>query len=366
MIETLEIHGYRCFQSFRMSGLARVNLLVGRNNCGKTALLEAMELWVTGGARFYVPLLRRGESFPEDPNLPEGELEYDVRQLFHGREITTNAELEVAARSRAGPERKVCLQVTESSRPGPDRVMGDEASDADDAAEPPTLLVRRNGPALDRAIGLTARFGWRPQAGSVPEPGPTGGQRFAYLFLSTGPWSGRVASDMWGRIALTDDEDRILDALHLLDSGIEKVRFVGTHPRDLRREARGFAVKHASFRPPVPIGSLGDGIWRVFVLATALVSAKGSLVLVDEIDTGLHHTVMRDVWRIALKTAERLGAQVFATTHSLDCISALAEICEDAPQGSIALHRIELGKAEAVTYPQEDIPTAVRHGIETR
>ena len=114
------------------------------------------------------------------------------------------------------------------------------------------------------------------------------------------------------------------------------------------------------------MGSLGDGVWRVFVLATALICARGSLLLVDEIDTGLHYAVMEDVWRVVLETAQRLDVQVFATTHSLDCVNSLAEVCEEAPAGSISLHRIELGNPQAITYPQEDIPTAVRHQIETR
>ena len=60
----------------------------------------------------------------------------------------------------------------------------------------------------------------------------------------------------------------------------------------------GFFVRLKGNEKRIPIGSFGDGIWRMLALSTALVKAKDSLLLVDEIDTGLHHTVMGDMWKL--------------------------------------------------------------------
>ena len=61
MLETLAIRGYRGFESCRLTNLARVNLVVGRNNCGKTTVLEAIELLASGGSplAFLGPINRR-------------------------------------------------------------------------------------------------------------------------------------------------------------------------------------------------------------------------------------------------------------------------------------------------------------------
>ena len=334
-----------------MPGLARLNLLVGLNGSGKTALLEALELLITGGGRFYFPLLRRGETFPEDPNSPSQELEYDIRRLFHGREIRRGASLEVAAQEDQSA-RRVCLEVVRTASARESDVTHGTA-EGTGPPEGTVLVVRGAPPVTGGNIALTPRLGWCPGAGSVPQPALPGEEGMLYIILPTGPWSGERVRVLWKNIVLADDKRRVLGALRLLDRDVEEIDFVGAHPSDLRREACGFVVKHAAWWRPVPIGSLGDGIWRVFVLATALVSARGSLLLVDEIGTGLHYSVMADVWRMMLATAEHLDVQVFATTHSLDCINALSEVCADAPAGSISLHRIEPHKREAVTYPGE-------------
>ena len=49
MLQTLKLGGYRRFESFELTHLRPVNLLVGMNGCGKTSILEAVELLVSGG-----------------------------------------------------------------------------------------------------------------------------------------------------------------------------------------------------------------------------------------------------------------------------------------------------------------------------
>ncbi len=63
MIGTLTLRNYRGFEDYRFENLARVNLLVGRNNSGKTAALEAIQLLATRGDRavFSEITRRRGE-----------------------------------------------------------------------------------------------------------------------------------------------------------------------------------------------------------------------------------------------------------------------------------------------------------------
>jgi len=90
--------------------------------------------------------------------------------------------------------------------------------------------------------------------------------------------------------------------------------------------------------------------------------------MVDEIDTGLHHTVMTDMWRVLIKTAKRLNVQVFATTHSLDCVRSLAwlheqepDICQDA-----RLHRVDIDYDKTTVYSAEEIAIAAKHHMEIR
>ena len=91
-------------------------------------------------------------------------------------------------------------------------------------------------------------------------------------------------------------------------------------------------------------------------------------MLVDEIDTGLHHSVMVDMWRLVIETAQRLDIQVFATTHSLDCVDALAQIRRKYPEiaAEVTVHRVEKNAPKTVVYEMDEIVIAAEGHIEVR
>ena len=90
-----------------------------------------------------------------------------------------------------------------------------------------------------------------------------------------------------------------------------------------------------------------------------------TMLLVDEIDTGLHYTVLTKMWQLVYETAKRLDVQVFATTHSRDCYEALGEVTEPGRR-DLSLQRIERGATEAVTYREGVLRKAAENGIEVR
>jgi AAA15 family ATPase/GTPase len=118
----------------------------------------------------------------------------------------------------------------------------------------------------------------------------------------------------------------------------------------------------------IPIGSMGDGIWRMLGLALVLVQSENGILLIDEIDTGLHHTVMERLWRLIYEAAQKYNIQILATTHSHDCYQALATICrENVSAGSnVTIQRIERGRDHAIAYSEQEIIAAAERYIEVR
>ncbi len=118
----------------------------------------------------------------------------------------------------------------------------------------------------------------------------------------------------------------------------------------------------------IPIGSMGDGIWHILGLALNIVQSMDGILLVDEIDTGLHHTVMESVWKFICDATKRYNVQVFATTHSRDCYQSLAAICRDSvsDKSEVTIQRIERGRDCAVSYTEQEIIAAAKRDIEVR
>lgn len=185
-------------------------------------------------------------------------------------------------------------------------------------------------------------------------------------FITAESLESKELISLWDKVALTPNEGRVLSALRVLDDDIERIAAqVGMHNYYGKG---GFIVKIKGQETPIPIGTLGDGMWRMLALAVALAHSKGGLLLVDEIDTGLHYTVMANMWRLIFGAAKELDVQVFATTHSSDCIKSLADLCYSKPEvaENVALQRIEKGKKKSVPYTAAEIEIAAEREIEVR
>jgi predicted ATP-dependent endonuclease of OLD family len=108
-------------------------------------------------------------------------------------------------------------------------------------------------------------------------------------------------------------------------------------------------------------------MWRMLAMAIAITQCKGGVLLVDEIDTGLHYSVMSRMWGLIYKTAEKLDVQVFATTHSQDCVRSIAELCQQEEESkAISIHRIEKDRGESVRYSPTEIVAAAENNVEMR
>ena len=366
MIHSIQIRGYRGFSLFAMSGLGDINLLVGTNNSGKTSVLEALYLLASAGdpGALWQVLSRRGERLEEESAPRRPDVEFDVSHLFHGHEIRPGATFSIYANNQL-PERAINYVIGEVSRkenremfpPEGDGPLGPRlgihVTGKPDPLVPVIPLSRRGGLAFE-TFDLPRR-----RRGAVEGATPA-------QFISTESLSRDELTRMWGKVVLTDAEVRVLRALRFLDPSIERIANIPTSS-NFYASRGGFLIKRNS-EPPVPIGSMGDGMWRVLALAIALSRSQDGILLVDEIDTGLHYTVMSDMWRLVADTARELRVQIFATTHSYDCVKSLAEICDTgiSSQTRITIQRIEPEQGRSVPYSEHEIRVAAERQIEVR
>ena len=95
------------------------------------------------------------------------------------------------------------------------------------------------------------------------------------------------------RSVFTDKDEAVKQALRIVEPDIEAIAPVADERRFLYRDAPGGVVLELrGIAGQGPIGSMGDGTWRMLGLALSISNAAGGVLLVDEIDTGLHHSIM--------------------------------------------------------------------------
>jgi hypothetical protein len=375
MIRSVTIKGYRGLEHFEMDKLGRINLLVGKNNSGKSSVLEAVYLLASGGASQFFPALldSRGEFLDHNPAdvMSRGQIPrmsiFDVRHLFHGHEFKDNAKISIYSREHE-PWQTIAIEIRNlqpeeikrSSYEEEIRASREEFRALEVSAKKNDILhstrsihlVTVRGGLLTRLLSEISFAAW--ELPLLPFPNV---QNFPGYLIA-----------LWNSITLTPNEDRVVEALQCVEPRIERIAVdVPTHPRTLSPRS-GFKVKLNDQDKPLPIGSLGDGVWRMLAIAIMLVVSRDSVLLIDEIDTGLHYSVLEKLWHMVMKTAKDLNVQVFATTHSYDCVTSLASICRAEPEAmsEVTIQRVEAGKRKAVAYDESGIVMAAERHIEMR
>lgn len=371
MIHAVTIDGYRGFSHYEMSGLGRINLLVGKNNSGKTSVLEALYFLSSGGDPYAIWQLcaRRGERIVVDSRdlRYAGADEIDVSHLFRGHDLAIGQTFSVAAKNQQ-PKTSIIVSVGElSEREADSPTLFDDSS----IPRPRLALHLTTVPPLQvRLLPLSRRGGLARDAVDFPRRRPAGhaaerDTRTSH-YVSTDSLGAEDLVALWDKVQLTPKEALILRALRHVDPKIEQVRSTGLGSGFGGRG--GFIVKRKDEPIPFPLGSLGDGAWRMLAMAIVITQCENGTLFIDEIDTGLHYTVMEDMWRLIFAAAKEFNVQVFATTHSYDCVHSIAAICrsDNGAASDVTIQRIEANKSVAIPFTEAEIKMAADRQIEIR
>lgn len=351
----------------RLEGLSRVNLLVGPNNSGKTSVLECVGL-LHAAADYRVlrsVLESRGEWLPDED---QGRV-YDIAQLFSCRDMSGRIQV---SGQRSGPGSQFEVVTADLSVQQGQGQMGlplhDDAADA--AEESAGRLVwesseRKRGfraaLTVDRMLPVrqAARHIWGTDD-DIPR----------VQFVGTGGLMPGDIGDIFDDVVLTDAEDGAVEAMRLIEPRVERIAVLASKRGALGSSARGgILLRMKDVDGRVPIGSVGDGMWRLLGLALALARARGGVLLVDEIDTGLHYTVMQKMWTMLAERSRSLDVQVFATTHSRDCYESLASVADPraVPPGDLTIHRVEAdNRTSSVRFNEHEVAVVAERGLEVR
>jgi len=363
VLTSLEIKNFRTFKHLRIERLGRVNLVVGKNNVGKTTLLEALRLY---GA--YWPPATVASILDERNEIvgaSEGSELLLLESLLHGRNVSEGSQILIRDAQVPSGRNLVATFVS-----GNDAVDKGESKRNSSLAQPGrwALKIAVNGSEVTVRANEISRY----RSGFTN----VGTMRVAGTPFLRGTMCGGATEAMmaawWDELSLTEAEDRILNALRLI-APIKRVGFVAD-PRV--REHRIAKASLEGQRQPVPMAALGDGVVRMFQIAVAMEFAVTnreetfSLLLIDEVESGVHHTLHPGLWRFILQAARALDVQVFATTHSWDCLKGLAKATKEDVETNAEAIRLEQVEGEeqtgAVIIDREGLPIVVRDSIEVR
>jgi len=177
------------------------------------------------------------------------------------------------------------------------------------------------------------------------------------VFKSSNKASKSEYDNLYSLIIDNELEDRVDHYLQEFDSSIEKFRIKNSKP---------YCQKNGKF---YSLNEFGDGLGKfVYFIMFFLVNEK-SIVLIDEVDNGIHYTNLDKLWEIILTISKQQNVQVFATTHSKECIESYARVAkklEDEEITFIKMTRLEDGSIMAGVRDYDMLQYTMRDGHEVR
>jgi len=353
-LPSLQVQGFRGFQDLRIEKLGRVNLIVGKNNIGKSSLLEAIQLYAaTDIPRCLWQILA---AHGEDRERKGEAALSSVRYLFFGRKEITGPTSPLKIGPVDNPEQQLHISVnfytTKIDEEGIRRFKFLSPEEYDTAE----ILI----PRFSIRIGNTPRKSYPLIARSALLRTEVKGIKMVSIDASG--LDQQEIANLWDKITLTDYEQEVLKALQILAPGIEAINLT------ISKLDRTPIVKVQGISEPLPIRSLGDGMQRMLGIALALVNAQNGFLLIDEIENGLHYSVQGDLWKLIFHIARQLNVQVFATTHSWDCITGFQQAVQAEEDEEGILIRLEYKKEDiiATLFDKRKLAIATRAHIEVR
>lgn len=350
-LTSLTIDAFRGLKDIHLESPGRVNLLVGANNAGKTSVLEAIDLlaspldhshWFRGALRRQGLMSSEKTSdairwfFPrQESGANAGEAEpLSIRGMRATGRVAMRATCEEFSRWREESPREpdegapVQEMIPETTMETGIKLNVSMETEQAELFPSPTELVFMDRPGV-----------WATRRRSRP-------QNFRCVSLT--PYSHRMERMQIANLSEATTggmKELVVDAMRLFDPAVESVEIVapdGVYPL-LRILYRG--------RGSMPVEATGDGMRRVLATALAMPGSRGGVLLVDEIESALHTSVLVPVFRWIAKVCEQFAVQLFATTHSLEAIDAIIEGMRDQLDALCCYHFARRdGRIEARRY----------------
>lgn len=348
MLRSLQIRNFRGFNALNIDDLRDINLIAGRNNSGKTSLLEAVFL-LSGAGNTRLAMngnIDRGLA-------PHGESTGDPvgKQLFSNLDLGRSIEISAHRSSRA----QFTLKITSERQPTTeiplDRTNGTSITNLLDER---SLAFQYTGPSRK---SVKSQISLKGQGFEVNQPS-TNPPFQAIILLSRNRNTHEDDAVKLGRLRQKKQGDMLLKALRVFEPRLQSIE-------DNSSSGSPMIWGDIGWSELVPLSVMGEGMTQIARLVLGIASVPDGVVLVDELENGIHHTVLPDVWRVIDEAARQFRTQLFATTHSMECVLAAHD---SLSKNRFRLHRLEVvgDKSRCVTYEPDAIDGAIRHNLEVR
>jgi AAA15 family ATPase/GTPase len=312
-IKNIEIKNFKCFDNFKAEGFGRVNLIGGKNNVGKTAFMEAIGINAHGkevSTLFSAILFSNFQRYKlENITMDNPKLIFEKTKVYHSKSNI----------------REVGYAIKDS----------DGKIEYDFKIDTKEILINTN------------EFSY--QIKKIKN----------IYFIDNFGFNNFWLKEVYIALQRIDEEETLNSYINKFDNSIDKFKIFDNSPECRLRGKREYR----------DINEFGDGLKQFISIICALYACEGGYLFIDEIDSGIHYTKLDLLWEIILTISKEYGVQVFATTHSKECIESYARVAkrlEDEDITMTTMARNPKGELKALVWNRAQFFSELEQNHEVR
>ena len=363
MLQSVHIRNFRGLKDLEIKGLGRINLFAGRNNSGKTALLEALSLLAGAGwpdLAFNPTIVRGAEVLVESAAVPGlqvsggGVRESLWKPMFHGLDL----EEKITVTAEHASLGELLLEVDFARQKNVEINVGNLGSKSV-ASLQDTLGFAFHSESTGK---VTSQAFLDEQGRKVtvytgntdPDPKPS----FPAVYLGGHGVSHIRDAVSLGEVRRQKQGALVLAALKIIEPRLESIE-------DNSASGAPMIWGDIGFAELMPLSAMGDGLGRAARLFIAMLHVKDGAVMVDEIENWFHYSVVPRMWEAIDQVSRDFNVQIFATTHSRECVRAAYKALGEDGFVYHRLHADDDGN-RCVTYDPIALSGSFHHNFEIR
>ncbi|WOE70846.1 AAA family ATPase [Hydrogenimonas thermophila] len=289
-INNIKIYNFKIFRNLEIKDLKRVNLIGGKNNIGKTAFLEAIEL---------VTLPKSIIEIVYCVNRILTRRYNDLKNIEFDFFYDENKELKIDINNH----QKLSMEIFPLKQQNFRLLIDDQ-----EILPEPYMKIWFNH--QDRQLPVSMLTKNQKNINNFKSKN--------VKFIPSSSLNTLLISILYGNLIEFDKEEFLNNSLQLFDQNIKSLKQI------VKENEVVLKVKLTDRL--VPLSSLGEGINRFIAILCAIWASKDGYLLIDEIENGIHYTNYEKLWKIIFEASKEANCQVFATTHSKECIEAFNKV----------------------------------------
>lgn len=367
-LESLKIRNFRIIKDFQIEKLGKINLITGKNGTGKSSLLEAIRLYAYK-ARLHLLLElvnQRNEDLSPAYKKNTGEsakipaknqkdfifakyITDSISGLFNEKSLKENGEKVIEIGPVRDSQRTVRIEIvkylpvfTKTTDLNGKEIYKQEFQTFTENQNPAKYFYGLKITYNEKSFILDIN---EKRIKNLENQEMTGFEEPVEFISSTDIPEDEMA-DIWNAISLTDKQDRVLEALKIMFPEISQIAFRNIEDDDYRRNVVMAKLNDGKI---VPLRSMGDGIYRLLYIALAAVNSENGFLLIDEFENGLHYSVQKELWIFIFRLSRLMNIQIFASTHSTDCIHSFCAAQSELNDYEAKIIRIEKMKSGEIS-----------------